>query len=422
MRSGTSTIRIPAIAVLLLASSACVSRPPLRGVGAADLVDVQALASNEEAYGRVQARSLEPPEPNGGYTLSFVEFDARGRPARDGQIETASESIRGLPASGSAVVLFVHGWGHSADARDSHVQGFRDALSGLARALPDRTVAGIYVSWPARWLKKPAHFLTFWDRSRVANRAGTADDVRDVLRQFGSLVEEQRDAGKDVVSVAVGHSLGGKFLFSPMEERLEGDTGECLPDSPDELPLFGDLVLLVNPAQDVHDFAAFTDYACSVPEATRPVVVILSSEGDGVVGRTFLIARTLRNIVTPWNWDHFRSESVGLGWYERQVTHTLRPRDGDDRDADGRDATCHSRASCDGRLEQAAPPVPYGETVLRSCSSRQGPFIVVRVDARLVKDHSDMFNQPFLSFVRSFVAGNVRMISREAPQPAAATN
>jgi hypothetical protein len=383
-----------AIGFLLIA--ACAPRPPVRGAGTANPSDLERFAENPyspKVYARVQGASSEP---HSAYTLSFVEFDSQGRPARPGQIETAEASIREMSDKG-VVVLFVHGWGHSADARDEHVYGFREALSGLKRDLPDRSIVGIYVSWPARWLKGRLHYLTFLDRSRAAENISRTQTVRQILRGIQSAIKE-RGATADIVSVAVGHSLGGKFLFTPMEERLEGDTDEPRPENPRELPLVGDLVLLVNPAQDTHDFNAFTRYArghCAAP----PAVVILSSEADGVVGRAFKFGRTVRGVFTPWNWGHFRSERIGLGWDPRQVTHILCSTKADPGPSPLCDLT--SRGKPDNVVE-------YGSTELRRYGARRGPFPVVRVDGRIIASHSDIFNEDFLGFLRAFVADNAR--------------
>jgi hypothetical protein len=251
------------LAGMLLILVACAPRPPIRGAGEADaasLTKLAKLARDSEEFRSIQDRSVEP---HGDYTLAFVEFDGRGMPHNE-QIESAAEAIRDVPDGGkSVVVLFVHGLGHSADALDDHVAGFRETLSRLAQALPHRKVVGVYVGWPARWLKGWPHYLTFWDRSRASQQISQAPEVHDVLQGFRKIVRAQRDAGKDVVSVAVGHSLGGKFLFTPIEECLEGDTDTCKEElpAPEDLPLFGDLVFLVNPAQDIHDFDAFADYA-----------------------------------------------------------------------------------------------------------------------------------------------------------------
>jgi hypothetical protein len=244
----------------------------------------------------------------------------------------------------------------------------------------------------------------------TSNQVGISDAVRDVLRHLESLVEEQRNTDKNVVSVAVGHSMGGKLLFTPMEERLEGDTNEPLPESPKKLPLFGEYVLLINPAQDIHDFEAFTDYAATLPSlpSTLPAtVLIFSSEADGVIGRTYRISRSLRNVVTPANWRNFRSESVGLGWDEEQVTHALCPAKPDcltesDPRPNGRPIrVCDEPCPAPFQVEE------FNDTELRARSSNQGSFIVVRVDRSIISDHGDMFNDTFVSFLRGFIGKRV---------------
>lgn len=395
---------------LLLISISCAPRPPVRHAGTSNAADLKEIAENpvdSDAYRRVQNTSLEPHD---AYTLSFVELNSRGRLARAGQREAAEESIRQMSGKG-VVVLFVHGWGHNADALDSHVQGFRRSLAGLKEALPGRTVTGIYVSWPARWLKDPQHYLTFWDRSRAAQAISRTHEVEALLQGFRKVVEERRQEGTEIVSVAVGHSLGGKFLFTPMEERLERARDARCSVPLDDLPLFGDLVLLVNAAQDVHDFEAFDKYALCPQEETHPVVAIFASEGDQVVGRTFKIGRILRNLVTPWNWPSFVPESIGLGWDPDQVTHTL----------------CSTKAGPDPKSECArgehVDVIPYGSTELRrKKDERQGPFIVVRVDGHIITKHGDIFNEEFLGFLRAFVAQNVRkgtVAARRSPTPPA---
>jgi hypothetical protein len=170
------------------------------------------------------------------------------------------------------------------------------------------------------------------------------------------------------------------------------------------------LVLLVNPAQDTHDFTAFSDYSNTLPPDTRPVVAIFSSEADGVVGRTFRIGRTLRNIVTPWNWSDFRSESIGLGWDNTQVTHTLCANDQGGR----------SSQECDVRLrppnQEPVPPIKrYGRTDLQRYGERQGPFIIVRVDRNVINGHSDIFNETFRTFLIDLVRSSVDRASATAP-------
>jgi len=393
------------LGVALLVFVACViPGPPVRGGG--DRVDPKDVANiaNEEAYWRVQNTSMES---NDQYALAFLEFDSSGQPG-EGQVALAAKAIHRDPGTDALVVLFVHGWGHSADARDDHVIKFRKTLLNLAEDLPDRSVIGIYVSWRARWLKDPLHFLTYLDRSIVAQRLGGEDcGVRQILEKLRSAVEERRQRGDKVVSVAIGHSLGGQFLFSHMEECLDKDLDEtcehsraqCPPRSPQALPIFGDLVLLVNPAQDTHDFEVFRAYAKDHLQA-RPVVVILSSEADDVIGSAYRIGRTIRNIFWWKYWNKsFGPETIGLGWDDEQVTHVLCS-----TAAGGSDESVCSDKGHDMCGN-------YGSTTLwsRTDCERPGPFMLVRVEGRVVPGHGKMFTKPFANFLQEFVAGVARI-------------
>ncbi|HET9767298.1 MAG TPA: hypothetical protein VFS60_10650 [Thermoanaerobaculia bacterium] len=408
-RAVVLSILATCLGTALLVSLACViPGPPVRGAGpVVNASDVANLA-NEAAYKRVRDGSLEEAD---GYTLAFLEFDSSGEPG-EGQAARAAEAIRKRPDRDAVVVLFVHGWGHSADPRDPHVVEFRRTLAELACKLPDRSVVGIFVSWRAKWLKEPLHFLTYLDRSAVAQRLGGEDcTVREELGKLRAAVEQRGRDGD--LAIAIGHSLGGQLLFSYTEECLDTDPDEtccdrsrpeCGPQSPPrDLPLFGDLVLLVNPAQDTHDFEVFRKYA-RTHDGEPPVLVVLSSEADHVIGRTYHWGRTVRNLLWPkyWHRDKFWPETIGLGW-DGNYSHVLCSTAGDAVDS----SVCSAR-----QLATYSLCCDYGTTTLWSrgdCAGsaclRPGPFVVVRVDGRVVTDHGDMFNAPFAEFVRLFVAG-----------------
>lgn len=397
------------LGVIVLIVVACIlPGPPVRGRG--DSVDPRDVANleNDEAYDRVQSASLES---NDLYTLAFLEFDSDGQ-SGERQVELATKAIREALGRDVVVVLFVHGWGHLADARDDHVVEFRKTLSKLAPQLPGRSLVGIYVSWRARWLRVPLHFLTYLDRSIVAQRLGGEDcTVRLTLEKLRGEVEERRRRGDKVLSVAIGHSLGGQFLFSHMEECLDCDPDEtcentsavCPPPSPQALPVFGDLVLLVNPAQDTEDFKVFRTYAKRHGHV-RPVVVILSSEADHVIGTTYRLGRTIRNIFWYKYWNSsFVPETIGLGWDDRQVTHELCSTE----EGVSEESVCGNNADQQGHDLCR----DYGCTTLwsRTHCEQPGPFMLVRVEGRVVPGHGEMFNGPFVDFLRDFVAESTKI-------------
>jgi pimeloyl-ACP methyl ester carboxylesterase len=337
------------------------------------------------------------------YTLAFVEFDSSGRLAKPAQLDLAIEEIQAIPKDqGALVVLFVHGWGHSAAVYDKHVIGFRDSLAGLSKNLVGWRVIGIYVGWPAKWLKGPFHALTFLDRNYVADRVAASCETREAFRHMQqAVVEARRDRDKKaapVVAVAVGHSLGGKFLFVPMENRLDRESKNCEDGTPEPYPatltkllLFGDHVLLINPAQDVHDYEVFLSFAANHRDDDRGIS-IFSSEGDGVMRGYYRFGRTIRNLFSPRNWRHFYTESVGLGWKSEQVTHDLclsKP-----PAAESSTCTRNEHVGC----------IQYGPAELRARTSDRSPFSLIRVDGRIIKGHSDIFNDTFRDFLIDYIA------------------
>src|SRR5260370_10489258 len=63
------------------------------------------------------------------YTIGFVEFDDQGWLQRREQMETVLASVNATVQQGGAIiVVYVHGWHHSADEKDSDVEEFRKAL------------------------------------------------------------------------------------------------------------------------------------------------------------------------------------------------------------------------------------------------------------------------------------------------------
>jgi hypothetical protein len=404
---------------LLVAVACVIPGPPVRGAGSIDLADVAALDTSAQVYRNVRAASLErhPIPGHAGYTLSFLEFDSDGNPGK-GQVEHATASIAQHPDRDVVFVLFVHGWGHSAAPRDKHVVKFRETLATLASLPEDRPVVGIYVSWRAQWLRMPLHLLTYLDRTVVAQRLGGENcRVRKILGNLQKSVDARGREGD--VAVAVGHSLGGQFLFSHMEECLDDDDDsedkcpddqiQCPPSSPEVLPLFGHLVLLINPAQDTNDFEDFRTFARDYPQS-QPVVVILSSEADQVVGGVYRVGRTIRNIFWRKYWnDILGPETIGLGWNEDQVTHDL----------------CSTKASsddgsiCARERQESALCCDYGGAKLWSrtdCAS-PGPVLLIRVDGRLVGGHGEIFEDDFAAFLRQFVAAGAQNPGAALPCP-----
>lgn len=333
---------------------------------------------------------------SGETTVAVLEFTRNGEPVSEERVAAIGQLIDAIPDQSRAlVVLFVHGWRHDASASDPHFIKFGQALSDVAATVPNRKVIGIYVSWPAKSLRMPLGVLTFLDRSWRANLVSTAAGTRTTLQKFQSAIEQRREHA-DIVTVAIGHSLGGKFLFSPMEARLESKDVAQQPEKAADLPLFGALTLLVNPAQDVHDFEIFEAFAAHGDAAARPVMITFSSESDRVMQVAFRIGRFIRNIFKiVHDGPDFRAEMTGLGWRASQVTHRLQSVGAEDP----RRAGCGQRTAIfDIRDQNNAQPL----------DRLSGAFPVIRVDKCVLNGHSGMFDPTFIGFLVELVAQRSR--------------
>jgi len=151
--------------------AACASpRPHKVSTGADDVkCGVDTSVKDERCFDRTPEVSAAPP-----YTLHFVEFDDQGwlypSPADDGyvaemgsahgQLDRAVHDVASRLAKNERVLLlvYVHGWKHTAAHDDRDVRRFRQMLSDAAfldRMNPGsdagnaerRSVVGIYVGW-----------------------------------------------------------------------------------------------------------------------------------------------------------------------------------------------------------------------------------------------------------------------------------
>ena len=96
-------------------------------------------------------------EDNEHYSLRFIESDDEGWFWDPQQANESMRLIRSkLDKRQTLVVVFVHGWHHSAECCDQNVEGFRNTLQQLSGMVKDFDIVGIYVGWRgrARWTER----------------------------------------------------------------------------------------------------------------------------------------------------------------------------------------------------------------------------------------------------------------------------
>ena len=320
-----------------------------------------------------------PSSPSPVTTLTVVEADDRGAFWNAEQPMRALEEVRAAAAQGSvAVVLFIHGWGHSAAPDDQNYLCFERTIDHLGRRLNSGTfrtlmanmvrqqggsaplvgplkVVGIYVGWRGKSLPEapgPLGILsrapTFWARKSAAARVGRGD-LRSFIDELSAIYDaknsdapglEATAAGRIFSLVMIGHSFGGQVLFpavaSRLEDQLQGETGDLAWRALRGLPVtaqsksfvkgMGDIVVLVNPAMEASAYERMyrLERQLTFANAQTPALTVFSADNDVPRHYVFPLGRFFSTALTPSSEAGQRERDlIVLGRHDPQVTHRL---------------------------------------------------------------------------------------------------
>jgi pimeloyl-ACP methyl ester carboxylesterase len=216
------------------------------------------------------------------------------------------------------IVVFVHGWKHSASFNDENVIKFRDViLPKLVSKKPKTRTVGIFVGWRGASLNLSSFLqnVTFYDRKFAADHVARGS-VRELFAHLHTLRNEPSIKTKKIDKLTIiGHSFGGLIVFNSISESLinalvvanHGDV-----KLPREITPIADLVLLLNPAfeasrfeplfQVAKDHLEKSDTAWKYAETQRPVLVTITSEADWATKIAFPIGRTINSIFDHEGW------------------------------------------------------------------------------------------------------------------------
>ena len=296
------------------------------------------------------------------FDVAVIEFQDDGSFVDSRQVGAAAETVaeaRKANSNGALVVLFIHGWHHTAtwypakyasdwdaDAGDDqHFRQFRRLLMSLAvreseRYLPSgvegaRRVVGIYLgwngdptSWFGSWLSRTeyASHLSFYDRYKAAEGVGGGRALREALRAIIRVTKEPMPDRPESPLVLSGHSMGALVLEAAFLALLR-EKGDPMVEPLDPLHTsansrfgvevkingkrvaFPDVLLALNSAADsglVREISnefqkrkltkRFTAPNVGV-EYAPPVLVSVTSSTDKATGLTWRIAQGARNVV-----------------------------------------------------------------------------------------------------------------------------
>ena len=293
-------------------------------------------------------------ELGNSYRLHFVEFDDQGRTYANrapfgiahGQIKNFLDDVQARTDAntndaGVSVVVFVHGWKHTAQSEDKNLKAFRRVLEELAAveqaAYCKRQIIGLYVGWrgAGSHLGEPLESATFWSRKLAAEHVATGS-FQQVLAGLKAIQSETPnstrsraprapDCSSRLKTTYVGHSFGGLIVLTALTQDLQRglmlDQQRLLLDargrdpakSPDEM------IIAINPAIEGARFDALYRTASIVNYTTyrSPRLIAITATNDKATGIAFPFGR-LVNTVTK---QYPEGDALGRSAARRAMGH-----------------------------------------------------------------------------------------------------
>ncbi|CAJ9349633.1 esterase/lipase/thioesterase family lipase [Burkholderia pseudomallei] len=391
-----NSTRAVLLSLLVLLIGACTPIPtvPYRN----GKVDLTEHVCNPMADGTVPntCKSDAPLERADNYDLLFSEFDDQGWLSEDaakatiglskpesGQrqdtctLDGASETngiariknflVHQIPPDQKLlVVVYVHGWKHTAAPDDQNVQVFRQQLNSLGeKEAPGGTrVVGIYVGWRGVPYASAdvLEDLTFWNRKAAAEKIarGSINELFGYLEALerirnGPLSEgpamadakgllsdcEVTNGGREGASVDrhnasaqlgtmrtiyVGHSFGGLIVYEAVENGLLARiaSGELSIEQgmKDTIPRAPDLVVLLNPAVEAARFQPVYRLmtARTYTHVQAPLMAIVTSDADSATRYAFPLGEEFTH--EDWKSEQQRQATLQTIGHDKDfVTH-----------------------------------------------------------------------------------------------------
>ena len=333
-------------------------------------------------------------ERHDAFDLFTVEFDDQGWLAgsssdtkkASGQLTLLMKRLNELVSKSQpvSIVVYTHGWHHSARPDDGNMISFRELLADtvkLERALcldkrrrPSsdsadvcteqegvkplrkvRHVVGVYVGWRGDSVEGPLIADTsIWDRKLAAEKValGSVQQLYGLLHSFwhdhACHIRDKVDENcVEARMLVIGHSFGGLITYRGLAPRLTTgivETSATASEAKPPIPYaygFGDMSVLVNPAFEGTRFEPLAEAAANRQyydaqdnnprnwTAQLPILVIAQSKGDWATGSAFPIFRFFTTLFEKTDGPERSTNLRTVGWSRRYVTHELTLRDAD---------------------------------------------------------------------------------------------
>lgn len=316
----------------------------------------------------------------------------------------------------TVVTVFAHGWHHNAAPDNKNALNFARSLDSVTKILgedvykksrahltedPSIRIIGIYIGWRGESLPGLLDYLTFWGRKEVAERVGSGD-VREFLLRLQAIyvgrnrpVEDPKLVRPFMGLVVIGHSFGGQVVFQAVAQTMENELVRATTTHQGKQPLsgFGDLVVLLNPALEAHQFHRIDSLSKKL-EFMRdqpPLMLVLSADTDAARNVFFPIGRNLEVLFDPPFREGQRELwTQALGAYLPQVTHEL---DITNQKYEPFDPKKYTQAPCEiVDFDLTNVPNFAGVRLLPTVNHKQfGPFVVANTSFEVIRRHSGIF-------------------------------
>ena len=343
------------------------------------------------------------------YDMAFVEFSERGNVFKREDLQAVLNHVKKLRQDGVTVIVFVHGWKHNANPKDSNVKDFHDLIERTAEINTfQQRVMGIYVGWRGLSIDMgPLNNLSYWDRKAVAEQVGKGGVTELVLRLEDELRGgEQAHQNKLLVT---GHSFGGAIVLSALNETIlervvsaSKDRNGCLKGEP-----FGHGVVLLNPAIEANEALQLKEFVAEhcFQKGQPRLMHVMSSNADKAtnwpfsIGQFFGVTLNWRQTELPRHFgdkeiafqeEDLDTETVGnfvpyhTGTLLEDSSHkqkwTFTPCAGSDNCVESDDRAGHI-------------PVSMHE-----------PIAFTLTDNTFIADHNDVFNDKVAAYLATIVA------------------
>jgi len=401
-----------------------------------------------------QARSLGSSswEHFESFDVGIIEFDEHGRLWSESQRDLVLANVRQhAMQTGATVIVYVHGWHHSARWNDTNLVSFRRVLRYMAsqptgvQCRPDPTkrsrVIGVFLGWRGESVPVPvANLFTIWSRKRIAQTIGGPATNYEEWKarrnhresQFGEVLgaldkihdeanQGAQEANRTFTSLVIsGHSLGGAMILSAMQRIVFGTTlDRATVIAPANLNRLGDAVILLNPAVEARRYKAFrAELAGNMSQfsgAQKPILLTMSSTGDWPNRIALRVARFFPTLFTPGRWREWHDSTTALGFSKPDLSHSVVA-------PDNVLAIQIENAKISLFPDGIPPDVLMPEAINLAASRKFGvinlfnekkineyaPFMVASSNKNVIRDHNDIFSPGVISFVAPYVSASVR--------------